>query len=309
MSELIPFGSVRLDGGTQMRAEINQEVVAEYADLMAAGVEFPPITLFYDGSTYWLADGFHRYLAQRKSANEQLHRDLTYVAADVRPGTRRDAILYSVQANGSHGLRRTNADKRRAIETLLRDEEWGQWSNHKIAQLCLVSDKTVGLVRSQLFGRSANSVRVYRNSHGQIGTMNTANISGANRNRQYPSPKPNRRGARPDQSEGSPEYELRRNLKAVERQFKSSVRIHIDILRRLPDGPELLLSFAQWIAQTAKGLWPMADGSTDDALQAELARAYRHIESLERALDAKERFRPALPGVIAYSSTDIEGMP
>jgi hypothetical protein len=37
----------------------------------------------------------------------------------------RDAILYAVGANASHGLKRTNRDKRNAV-LLLKDLEWGR---------------------------------------------------------------------------------------------------------------------------------------------------------------------------------------
>jgi hypothetical protein len=36
---------VRLDGGTQARAELNLPVVAEYAEAIARGEQFPPIAL------------------------------------------------------------------------------------------------------------------------------------------------------------------------------------------------------------------------------------------------------------------------
>lgn len=38
---------------------------------------------------------------------------IEWMATEVLRGTKRDAILYSVGANSTHGLRRTNADKRR----------------------------------------------------------------------------------------------------------------------------------------------------------------------------------------------------
>ena len=38
-------------------------------------------------------------------------------------GTQRDAILWSISANATHGLRRTNEDKRRAVTRLLQDPE------------------------------------------------------------------------------------------------------------------------------------------------------------------------------------------
>ena len=64
-----------------------------------------------------------------------------------RQGTQRDAVLFSVGANGSHGLRRTNADKRRAVETLLRDAEWSQWSNREVARKCSVDESLVRNMR------------------------------------------------------------------------------------------------------------------------------------------------------------------
>ena len=54
---------IRQDGGTQPRAEIWQDVVDDYAEQMTAGATFPPIVVFYDGTHYWLADGFHRLAA------------------------------------------------------------------------------------------------------------------------------------------------------------------------------------------------------------------------------------------------------
>jgi len=46
---------------------------------------------------------------------------LTKISADVREGSRRDAILYAVGANASHGLKWTNRDKPNAVMVLLKD--------------------------------------------------------------------------------------------------------------------------------------------------------------------------------------------
>ena len=167
--------AIKVDGGTQMRAQLDAATVAEYADTMAASGwgAFPPIIAYYDGSDYWLADGFHRLAAWRSLADFSD----ALIPADVRSGTRRDAILHAAGANASHGLRRTNADKRRAVETLLRDEEWAKWSNGEIARRCAVSDVFVGKVRDDL---SPNGLEippkrtVTRN--GTTYTQNTANI-------------------------------------------------------------------------------------------------------------------------------------
>lgn len=137
----IAINSLRIDGGTQTRAQLNEAVVAEYAEVIRFGCALPPVTVYFDGSAYWLADGFHRYHAHRTAGAMEID-------ADVRNGTKRDAVLHSVGANASHGLRRTNEDKRRAVETLLADAEWSEWSNNAIAKACGVSHTFVAAIRS-----------------------------------------------------------------------------------------------------------------------------------------------------------------
>ncbi len=69
---------------------------------------------------------------------------------DAQNGSLRDAILYACGANAAHGLRRTNGDKRRAVETLLKDDEWSQWSDHEIARRCIVTRQMVSAQRVSL---------------------------------------------------------------------------------------------------------------------------------------------------------------
>lgn len=166
----IEVSKIRADGGTQSRAATDEEVVNDYADAMTNGATFPPITVFFDGSDYWLADGFHRYHAAKRAGKAT-------IAVDIHQGTRRDAVLHSVGANASHGLRRTNADKRRAVETLLRDEEWTGWSDNRIAKACRVTHPFVGKIRASLVTiTSENKQHTYTTKHGTTATMNTANI-------------------------------------------------------------------------------------------------------------------------------------
>ena len=133
---------IRTDGGTQPRTELNQEIIAEYAELLTQGAQFPAISVYFDGVNYWLADGFHRYWAAQQ-ANAELE-------IEVIHGSQRDAILHSVGANANHGLRRNNEDKRKAVTTLLLDEEWCQWSDRAIARQCQVTQPFVSKLRNQL---------------------------------------------------------------------------------------------------------------------------------------------------------------
>jgi len=157
MIETPVFGSldldaIRIDGGTQSRVELNEDVVAEYAEAMIDGATFPPVVVFFDGSNHWLADGFHRFFGAKKA-------DFQDISVEIRPGAKRDAVLFSVGANGSHGLRRSNADKRRAVETLLKDAEWTAWSDNAIAKACGVTHKTVSAHRKSILGISQDTER------------------------------------------------------------------------------------------------------------------------------------------------------
>lgn len=95
----------------------------------------------------------------------------------------REAILFSLGANANHGLRRTNRDKRRAVLTLLNDEEWTQWSNLQIAKRCGVDEGLVRKLRPECqFGQSELTERKTVNKHGQETTRSSHNSK--------PKPKP-----------------------------------------------------------------------------------------------------------------------
>ncbi len=123
----INIKTIRIDGGTQSRVEINNEIVTEYAEAIKAGSEFPAVVVFNDGVDNWLADGFHRFHAHNQAGKAS-------IAVDVRPGTVRDAKLFSFGANGRHGQRPTNADKRKSVSEMLADSEWAKWSQERIAK-------------------------------------------------------------------------------------------------------------------------------------------------------------------------------
>jgi len=143
----IPVAEICVDPEIQQRAShVDLALRAEYAEAMKAGATFPPVVVF-DADMLWLADGFHRVGAAEDAG-------LTEILADIREGDRRDALLYAVGANAEHGARRTNADKRRAIETLLNDPEWRSRGDNWIAQMARVSNHIVARVREETDGKS-----------------------------------------------------------------------------------------------------------------------------------------------------------
>lgn len=139
----LSLNKIKIDGGTQSRAKIQEATIAEYADAMISGAVFPAVTVFHDGAEYFLADGFHRYFAAKKAGSPG-------IKCDIREGTLRDAILFSFSVNHDHGLQRTAADKRKIVIAMLNDEEWGKWSDREIGRQCHVSHTMVSAMRKEL---------------------------------------------------------------------------------------------------------------------------------------------------------------
>jgi len=66
----------------------------------------------------------------------------------VRDGSKREALLHAAGADQAVGLRRSSADKRRAVRLLL--AAYPKWSNRKVGEACGVDDKTVAAVKRSL---------------------------------------------------------------------------------------------------------------------------------------------------------------
>jgi hypothetical protein len=81
-------------------------------------------------------------------------------------------MLHAVGVNANHRLRRTAADKRRAIVAMLRDPQWAKWSDREIGKRCAVDHKTVAKVRAELTGEfPTDGARTYVTKHGTVATM------------------------------------------------------------------------------------------------------------------------------------------
>lgn len=171
---VVAIARLRRDGGTQPRDHVSMDVAKEYAEALADGAVLPAVTAFYDGTDYWLADGFHRVIAHELV-------DLTDIEVDVRQGTRREAILFSVGANASHGYRRSNMDKRRAVLTLLNDPEWQIWSDREIARQCSVGPTLVNSLRpkSALPAEGSADIRTFLKADGTPSHMRVGAIGKA----------------------------------------------------------------------------------------------------------------------------------
>jgi hypothetical protein len=134
---------IRTDGETQARTQLSKATIAEYAEAMEAGADFPPVDVFKDkGGDHWLADGFHRYFAAERA-------ELKSIGVVLHHGDRRAARLFSLGANSQHGLKRTNEDKRNSVMGMLTDAEWCKWTDHRIANHCGVAQPFVSKLREE----------------------------------------------------------------------------------------------------------------------------------------------------------------
>lgn len=128
---------IAFDAGTQIREAINEPVVSEYAERMAEGVTFPPVVLFHDGTRYYLADGFHRYMAAQRNGFVDMD-------ATVQAGTKEDALWFALGANKANGQRLTERDKQHAVALAL--AMWPAKMQREIAEQVGCSESLVSKV-------------------------------------------------------------------------------------------------------------------------------------------------------------------
>jgi hypothetical protein len=138
----ILIDKIIIDRDLQMRERLNADKVAEYKNLyLETPSLLPAVVVFTDGSEIWLADGFHRLAAAKEAS-------LKEIRSETNTGTRDDALTFALSANATHGMPRSNADKRRAVSAAL--SKWPKESSKKIAALCAVSSTLVDNIRSEL---------------------------------------------------------------------------------------------------------------------------------------------------------------
>jgi hypothetical protein len=137
-----PIDHITPDNHYMVRANLDTETIKTYAEAMQEGVTFPPIDLFtLPNGSIVIVDGWHRYQAALKVG-------FTSIPARFYNGTPEEALTAALKANQTHGLRRSNADKRRSVEMAL--AAFPEISSRSIAELCGVSHDFAATVRTQV---------------------------------------------------------------------------------------------------------------------------------------------------------------
>jgi uncharacterized ParB-like nuclease family protein len=176
--QLLDIDALRIDGDTQPRSAVCEATVAEYAEDMKAGADFPPVRVVSDGAAYWLIDGFHRYYAHLRLGR-------TRIRAEVTTGLLTEAQWLSLAANQGHGLRRSNADKAKAVMKALRMRP--DMSDHAIAEHVGVSHVTVSRHRQPPTEATTGTMFQSESRTGRDGrNIRTGKIAESNRRRGEP---------------------------------------------------------------------------------------------------------------------------
>lgn len=137
--------NILASAATQVRKKLDKDTIDQYTEALKNGAIFPPLVVFAekDSDRYIMADGFHRH-------HSYVNAEIGECKVEVHEGGLHEALLWALQANDEHGLRRTNADKRNAVEMALKDPEISQLKVIEIADVCRVTERTVRNIRDNL---------------------------------------------------------------------------------------------------------------------------------------------------------------
>jgi hypothetical protein len=144
---VLELSLIEADEDLQPRVTTDHNVSHEYGLAMARGDVFPPIDVFWDGETYWLADGFHRYYAAEALG-------LAEIECIVHEGSRDDALWFTCSANAKNGLHRNEGDLQLIAERALFHPRSCGWSDPRIAEHINCSPSLVFKVRQRLVATS-----------------------------------------------------------------------------------------------------------------------------------------------------------
>ena len=127
----IPINDIVADASIDIRNGMDGTTIDEYMEILD---QLPPVVVFDTPQGYLLADGFHRFTAAERLGRVEID-------AEVREGTRQDALEFAAYANAAAPLKLQPDERRAGIRRL--DRLHPDWSAGQIARLMACSDYTV----------------------------------------------------------------------------------------------------------------------------------------------------------------------
>lgn len=158
---VVDVADIRQDVKINARESINADVVADYELSLFEGANEkrmtsqskkpdpiqPALLRAAPGSTagYYILDGWHRIAAAEKKGVLEIG---VTIYNSNRMYSEQEARLMAATVNAAHGLRRSSADKRKAVTIFLTDDPTR--SDALIARLASVSNSLVAVTRQEL---------------------------------------------------------------------------------------------------------------------------------------------------------------
>lgn len=143
MTQKFPIREIVLNQRCQARVEPHPDIVDEYAAAYRLKAKMPPVDVFIVDGAPHLIDGWHRISGAIKA-------EATWITCEiVGTGTLEEAVWKALAANQTHGIRRTNEDKRRAVRLALESPIGNEQSARVLAEHIGVSHELVLKVRGE----------------------------------------------------------------------------------------------------------------------------------------------------------------
>ena len=140
-TKTVKLDEIVIDRSVNPREQINEEHVEDLVNAIKRDEQLPLPVCYDVAGKLKLAEGFHRYTAYQRL--RKLRIDVTVIA-----GTDDDWALAALCSNQGHGLKRSNAEKRLAVEGMLK--RFPDWSSRRIADAAGVGDDLVNKTRHQV---------------------------------------------------------------------------------------------------------------------------------------------------------------
>ncbi len=143
MTQKFPIREIVLNQRCQARVEPHPDIVDEYAAAYRSKAKMPPVDVFIVDGAPHLIDGWHRISGAIKA-------EATWITCEiVGTGTLEEAVWKALAANQTHGIRRTNEDKRRAVRLALESPIGNEQSARVLAEHVGVSVDFVSRLRGE----------------------------------------------------------------------------------------------------------------------------------------------------------------